>query len=220
VYADAVPRVRRSPRALRPEEARRFLDAARHGPHEALLITGICTGLRPGELTALSWDDLDLTAGTATVRKAWKGREEHRHLGEPKTASSRRTVGLPPIAIEALQRHLEHQRTIWLDQDRPQQWADLVFVSRAGTPIHPANRRRIVRDVAREAGIGHLAPYDLRHTAASLLSDAGVPNQELADLLGHTTTRMVEVHYRHRLTDSVDVAVEPMQQILVIPDQR
>jgi integrase len=68
--------------------------------------------------------------------------------------------------------------------------------------------------VATRSGVGHLAPYDLRHTAASLLSDAGVPNHELADLLGHTTTRMVEVHYRHRLTDTIDVAVGPMDQLL------
>jgi len=72
----------------------------------------------------------------------------------------------------------------------------------------------LVKDIATSAKVGHLAPYDLRHTAASLLSDAGVPNHQLADLLGHTTTRMVEVHYRHRLTDTIDVAVGPMDELL------
>lgn len=98
--------------------------------------------------------------------------------------------------------------------DCPADWGLFVFSSAAGTPIDPSNFRRLVKDVAMRAGIGHLAPYDLRHTAASLLSDAGVPNRELADLLGHTTTRMVEIHYRHRLTETIDVAVGPMETIL------
>lgn len=100
------------------------------------------------------------------------------------------------------------------DWGRPGEWEGLVFTSAAGTPIDPSNFRRLVKEVANRAGIGHLAPYDLRHTAASLLSDAGVPNHELADLLGHTTTRMVEVHYRHRPTDTIDVAIGPMDELL------
>lgn len=41
-----------------------------------------------------------------------------------------------------------------------------------------------------------------------------MPNHELADLLGHTTTRMVDVHYRYRLTETIDVAVGPMERLL------
>lgn len=214
IYEEATPRVRRTPRALLPEEARRFVDAAAADPNEALLLTAICTGLRPGELLALHWDDVDLAKGVLTVRRAWKGRDEYRHIGEPKTRSSIRTVGLPTVAVEALRRHQVAQHRRRVTHDCPAEWELLVFSSAAGTPIDPSNFRRLVKDVAMRAGIGHLAPYDLRHTAASLLSDAGVPNHELADLLGHTTTRMVEVHYRHRLTETIDVAVGPMESIL------
>jgi integrase len=123
-----------------------------------------------------------------------------------------RTVGLPPVAVAALCRHKAAQAAARLKRGArwSQEHVGIVFTTATGTPIHPANLRRLVQDVATAAGIGKLAPYDLRHTAASLLSDAGVLNHELADLLGHTTTRMVEMHYRHRLSDSVDVAVAPM----------
>ena len=218
VYDAATARVNRNPRSLLPDEARRFMDAAAGDPSEALLLTSICTGLRPGELLALHWEDLDLDAGVVLVRRAWKGHDEYRHIGEPKTRGSVRTVGLPQVAIAALRAHRTTQ-----DQERrngrwPEQWSGLVFTSGAGTPIHPANLRRVVRDVASRAGVGHLSPYDLRHTAASLLSDAGVLNHELADLLGHTTTRMVEVHYRHRLTTTINVAVGPMDKMLGTTD--
>jgi integrase len=212
VYAAATPRVNRTPRALRPDEARRFIKAATDDRNEALLLVAICTGLRPGELLALHWEDVDLEAGTLIVRRAWKGHDSYRHIGEPKTRSSIRTVALPSTVVAALGRHRQEQSMS--AAAGPEEWRELVFTSAAGTPIDPSNLRRLVKDVADRAAIGHLAPYDLRHTAASLLSDAGVPNHELADLLGHTTTRRVEVHYRHRLTETIDVAVGPMDKLV------
>lgn len=88
-----------------------------------------------------------------------------------------------------------------------------MFPSKSGQPLDSANLRRLVSDVADRAGIGKVTPYDLRHSATSLLSQAGVRNEELADLLGHVDTRMVERHYRHRLDESVTVAAEPMQKL-------
>ncbi len=214
VYAEATPRVNRTPRALKPDEARRFITATSGDPHAALLLTAICTGLRPGELLALHWDDIDLDTGLLLVRRAWKGHDEYRHIGEPKTRSSIRTVGLPAVVVESLRHHRIDQQRSLSDRGRPGEWESLVFTSAVGTPIDPSNFRRLVKEVATRAGIGHLAPYDLRHTVASLLSDAGVPNHQLADLLGHTTTRMVEVHYRHRLTETIDVAMGPMDRLL------
>ncbi|MFT4616859.1 MAG: integrase, partial [Halioglobus sp.] len=56
------------------------------------------------------------------------------------------------------------------------------------------------------AGVDPIRPNELRHSCASLLSDEGVPNELIADLLGHTTTRMVDQTYRHRLRPVVSVA--------------
>ena len=53
--------------------------------------------------------------------------------------------------------------------------------------------------IARRAGIGSVSRYDLRHSACSLLSFFGVPNERIADILGHATTRMVDEVYRHPL---------------------
>src|SRR5207249_10514083 len=98
--------------------------------------------------------------------------------------------------------------------DWPHEWTDLVFVSGAGTPIDAANFRRLVRDVARAAGLDDVVPYALRHIATSLLADAGVPTQYIADLLGHVDGRMVERVYRHPLAPHVTAAASPMERLL------
>ena len=210
VYDQAKPKVTRVPRALHADEVRKLLYACGSEDDRALVLVAVSTALRPGELTALHWEDVDLDHGSVHVHRAWKGRDAHRRIGEPKTTSSVRRIALSVRAREALLA----MRNRRFDKPQPVEWADLVFTSTTGTPIHPANLRRLVREAATKAGIGHIAPYDLRHTGASLLSDAGVPNHELADLLGHTTTRMVEIHYRHRLTEIIDVAAAPMDDIL------
>ena len=125
---------------------------------------------------------------------------------------------LPPAVLDAVRLLRDDRNDLERSRHRPEAWSELVFTTAARTPIDPSNYRILIKELARAAGIGHLAPYDLRHTAASLLSDAGVHNHELADLLGHTTTRMVEVHYRHRLKKTIDVAVAPMQDLVGQPE--
>ena len=53
--------------------------------------------------------------------------------------------------------------------------------------------------------MGHLAPNELRHSAASLLVEAGVPLQQVADMLGHKDIRMLAQTYRHKIQGVVDV---------------
>src|SRR5262249_7537479 len=60
-----------------------------------------------------------------------------------------------------------------------------------------SNGRRELAAIARKAGVGSVSRYDLRHSACSLLSFYGVPNERIADILGHATTRMVDEIYRH-----------------------
>jgi integrase len=215
VFANAKPRQVREPRALTANEARSFIAAAEGRRNGVALVVALTVGLRPGELLALCWEDIDLEVGVLHVNRAWKSKGEHRHIGPPKTKGSVRALALPVPVVTALRDHHRAQLAEQLRTGfRPAEGMHLVFPSSTGQPLDTANLRRLVADVAERAGIGRVSPYDLRHTATSLLSQAGVRNEELADLLGHVDTRMVERHYRHRLDASVTVAVEPMTALL------
>lgn len=181
----------------------------------AALLVSLTLGLRAGELLALCWDDIDLEPGVLHVNRAWKDKGDDRHLGPPKTKGSVRSLGLPQPVVAALRDHYRAQRSEQLRTGfRPSKDMHLVFPSKTGASLDTANLRRLVSDVADKAGVGAVSPYDLRHTATSLLSASGVRNEELADLLGHVDTRMVERHYRHRAAGAVAVAVAPMGELL------
>lgn len=118
---------------------------------------------------------------------------------------------MPEMTVTALRDHRKRtaEERLLMGDRWPARWQSLVFVSENGTPLDRSNTRRMVNALAKEAGIeGTLNPYDLRHTATSLISAAGLSAERLADLLGHKDTRMVFNHYRHPVTASVSTTAE------------
>ena len=91
----------------------------------------------------------------------------------------------------------------------------MVFATANAGAIDPAWNRRALAVHCTEHGVyitdehGRRPPIpnELRHTGLSLLADQGAPNELLAQLAGHRSTRMVDEVYRHRIRPSVDTAV-------------
>ena len=74
-------------------------------------------------------------------------------------------------------------------------------------------RPRRAHRICTDAGIERVRPHELRHSAASILSDQGVPLELIADLLGHVDVTMLARTYRHRLRPSADAAVDVMGRL-------
>jgi integrase len=200
--------------SLDHDQARTILEAASGHRLEALFVCALMLGLRPGELTGLRWADVDLEGGTLQVAASMKRERGQLRLGDPKTARSRRTLRLPAPVLEAL--HVHDLRQALEQKEAGAAWigSDLVFTTEVGTGLDPSNLRRLTRALTKRAGVPDVSPNELgRHSAASLLYDAGVSLEEIADVLGHTSTRMLEQHYRHRVRASMSAHVAPMEAI-------
>ena len=108
--------------------------------------------------------------------------------GDTKTRKSRRTLELSQRCADALRQHRDRQ-----DQFRERagdRWHDndLVFASRVGTALWAGNVRHSFRSVlaAMDLSPADWTPRELRHSFVSLMSDAGVPIEKIARLVGHT----------------------------------
>lgn len=192
-------------RALTPEEAQKFLDAALEDRLYALYVLAVTCGLRFGELLGLRWEDVDLSTRTLTVRNqlqwvpgAGKDGKAEPQLVPPKTARSRRTIPLPDIAVFALKRHKTEQGKERLRAgDVWQDWG-LVFTTEIGTPLDPSNvRNRSFWPLLEKAGLSRVRFHDLRHTCATLLLAQGVHPKLVQELLGHNQISVTLDTYSH-----------------------
>lgn len=180
--ASAAPKQERQRRALTPAEADRLLrwcadQAANAGEGEqvkalrdrAIVSTMLLTGLRRAELAALEWRDIDFTNGVIAVRHG-KGDKPR----DPAIFSG--------AALDALK--------AWqLEQPRGYRFV-FVGLRRGGTftgdrPMDVSAIWRVVATAAEAAGIGHLAPHDLRRTLATELIATGMTIPDVQAQLGH-----------------------------------
>lgn len=199
-------------RSLTPDEARTLYDALEEEPLGHMFRLGLLIGLRPGELAGLHWADVDFNQGTLTVGHAVQmKRGRGVQVDQLKTTSSYRTIGLPTAALVELRQQL--QRVAGGDELPPGLRVTLVFPSEAGTVLDPANVRRDLTRICASTKVPRITPNELRHTCATLLNDDGVPLELIADMLGHTTTAMLQRHYRHRVRPSADAAVATMDRL-------
>ncbi|GAA3568570.1 hypothetical protein GCM10022419_056700 [Nonomuraea rosea] len=78
----------------------------------------------------------------------------------------------------------------------------LVFASKVGTPLDPSHVRRHFRNAIKDAeGVdsSKWTPRELRHSFVSLLSDNGLPLEEISRLVGHSSTAVTEAVYRKQI---------------------
>lgn len=90
----------------------------------------------------------------------------------------------------------------------------LVFTTSTGNAIHATNLLPKLRADLAAAGLPKVGLHDLRHSAATILFAQGLPVEAIADLLGHSTVRVTQDLYRHRVEAFSVLAAEKMQEAL------
>jgi integrase len=196
------------------DDARRLLDAARNDRLYALWAVALGVGLRKGEALGLRWSDVDLEAGWLQVRQSLQRVAGHLQLSAPKTSSSRRSVPLPRVCVEALEAHRRTQ-----EEERRAlgaAWHDsgLVFTTPLGTPIDPRNVIRALNSLCERAGVRRIRVHDLRHTCATLLLVQGVHPRVVMEVLGHSRISVTMDVYTHVVSAVQREAATLMHQAL------
>jgi integrase len=176
------------------------------------------TGMRVGEALSLLWQDVDLNDPrpslriTATVTRTLEDDGRRIHVrDEPKTSGSRRRLPVTPSLASELRAWADEQARQRLSAGQLWQETDLVVTTDVGTLWDPSNARKALRPVVAAVGAPGVSFHRLRHAAATLLLEEGVPVKVASELLGHSSTRVTEGIYAHvtqRLVDEAASALE------------
>ena len=154
-------------------------------------------GLRKGELLGLRWVDVDLDSAELQVRQTAQRVAGELQFTAPKTRHSRRSLPLPPLAVDALREHRARQAAERLCAGPAWQDSGLVFTTAHGTPIEPRNLNRHWYGVRDRSGLSGVRLHDLRHTCVTLLLDSGAPPHIVRAIAGHSGIEVTMTIYAH-----------------------
>lgn len=173
----------------------------------AFLSITASTGMRRSEVRALKWSDINWDTGELKVQRAVKYSDElGEYIGTTKTVSGMRQLLLDGDALDALQAWKTDQLQWRKDQGQPiitkENW---IFTSQ-NNPINLMSAddpTRWMATVCKTAGVHQITLHGLRHTKATLSSQAGADIADIAAVLGHSNGRFTLGHYIHQTKSGV-----------------
>ncbi|EFV3362022.1 site-specific integrase [Salmonella enterica] len=221
-------RAKAEPDPLTRDEFIRFIDACQHQQTKNLWSLAVYTGVRLGELISLAWEDIDLKAGTMTIRR------NYTKMGEftlPKTdAGTDRVIHLIQPAIDALRSQAEMTRLgkqyhidVKLREYGREVTHDCTFVFnpqivRRSEQVGYHYKVDSIGDswaaALKRAGLRHRKAYQSRHTYACWSLAAGANPSFIANQMGHTNAQMVFNVYGAWMKDNNREQVEMLNQKL------
>jgi integrase len=174
-------------RWLSGEEEARLLQGCAPWLHD-LVMFALHTGMRMGEILALTWRGVDFSRRTVMVVRSKNG--------------ERRTIPVNDTVLSVLRQKntVRSLRT------------ELVFCSHVFTAMESGHLRRAFRLALGKAGIDDFHFHDLRHTFATRLVQAGVDLYKVQRLLGHKSPIMTQ-RYAHHYPESLRDGVEILDQV-------
>ena len=157
------------------------------------VIICLYTGLRIGELLALTWSDIDLTRGVLAVNKTcYEGRDKTgkyiRITESPKTNTSIREVPVP--------KQLSILLKAWKKKSRSE-----YVVSNGEEGVSLRGYQRIFERLLNRIKIPHKGFHALRHTFATRALECGMDVKTLSEILGHKNTNVTLNRYVHSLME-------------------
>ena len=196
-------------RAMTDAEETAFLKVITETPDELFLRIIYQCGLRPGEVCALEWRDIDLAAGTLTVSRAQK---KDGSIGDPKSKAGFRTVPIPSTLLDLMREQAGEPFQLVCPKQRGgrhtksslrKMWNRTTGRMAAEMDQAVEKHGKVFRLVATQ---DPLRMYDLRHTYCTNLEKAGVPINIACRLMGHSDISVTSKIYTHESDTALEIA--------------
>jgi integrase len=207
-----------SGKAMSLDQVAALLEAAKGDRLELALRLLFVFGLRRGEVCALRWKDVDLVAGTLTIRGTL-GYVRGYGLQHGETKSDDvRIFKLPASLIAAFTWHQTRQEAE--RRAMGEKWktpanedADYVFIAvKSGGALDSGRIYTAFQRAAKLIDLTGFSPHSLRHSAATFLHRKRAPLKTISVYLGHADTRITDDVYTHLFQDELNEAADMIEE--------
>lgn len=206
------------------EEQKKFLESIKGHHLEILFITALYSGLRQGELFALTWNDINFEESYIDVNKTYRyianvslnGRSSgHSSIQTPKTAKSIRKVPIPKFLTKMLIQYKKEQKLHKIRYADVYNDNNLVFCNDVGNYLVDSTVGRNFKIILTKSKIPLRKFHDLRHTYATKLFELGEEPKTVQELLGHSTVSITLNTYTHVLESVKEKAISKLDKLQV-----
>ena len=187
------------------EDCRKLLEALGALPDtqwRLFFYMAIYTGMRPGELIGLNWQDIAGNVLTVRAGAVYVNGKGTIRTDRPKTQKSIRMIDLPPTIMTILQQHRREQAEYRLGFGGNWPEPDAVFSGALGHRLNISSPTQKFQKIVKEYGLRPITLYGLRHTAATIMIAQGLNVRDVAARLGHAQTSTTLNIYAHAFMDA------------------
>lgn len=207
-------------KALTVEEQEIFFEACKNTFYDNMFHVAVNTGLRPGELFALTKNDVDMENGfikvdkTLVYQKYLTDERKTFHLEPPKTKQSYRKVPINSVCKKYLEKQFELKDIV--SKKRPKEQNDFLFVTKYNTPLNSVIYTDAIRSIVKKINdlrslddaFPFFSGHTFRHTFATRCFENGVQAKVVQSYLGHASLKMTMDLYTHVLEDKLSTDIE------------
>lgn len=156
------------------------------------------TGMREGELLALTFDDFDFENKTISITKTYQIVKGEEIVGPPKTARGNRIVNMPDRLSDEMQDYFK------------------MCYDKTGTRAFPTQKSMLARAMKRgtdRSGVKKIRIHDLRHSHVSLLISLGFSPVDIAKRVGHESIT-ITLRYAHMFPDAQKQMMDKLKDLV------
>lgn len=183
-----------------PEDANKLMQVLRNEPlkNQLIIMLTLDSGCRRGELTGLTWNDIDFANSSIDINKTTQYVSGYGIFEKTtKTESSNRVVFISKTTLDLLKKYQKQQLEKRLKLGSKWQNSKRVFTTEYGADMHPNTPSKIFDNIIKKYNLKKISFHGLRHTNASLLKIKKVPLQTISKRLGHSNISVTHNVYSH-----------------------
>lgn len=183
---------------------------AHYAKHYITILIALMTGMRKGEVLALTWDNVDLEKKAIFVDKILD--ENNQIQFRTKTSTSKRLVTIPELLVKHLTEHKLKQEKE-LKKHGCINEHNLVICTLRGKPVYGCNLNRLLKTICEKFDLPYIRFHDLRHSHATALIGDNVNFKIVQQRLGHKKSKTTLDTYSHVLPEMQKVAADKLDQL-------